>query len=291
MTTTPLKDAILEPDAGETADSVEFDFAMDRRRFVHVLGAGLVLAVIHGTALAQERSGRGGDAARSVSARIHLANDGTITVLTGKIEMGQGARTELTQAAAEELRVPVSQVRMVMGDTGLVPDDGTTAGSRTTPSTVPAVRQGAAAARKLLVELAAKQWGLEPAALEVRDGQIRHSASQRTLTYADLARSGGAAEAFRQSVPEDITVTAVAQWRVMGTSVPRVNRRDLVTGAHKYPSDYTRPVERWPTDGLDRHAGTVWLSQRTGARLPPVPRERAGHRARLRRGLRRQAHR
>ena len=227
----------------ETVDSVEFDFAMNRRRFVQVLGAGLVIAVSGGPAWAQDRGGRGsrGGSPRAVAARIHIANNGTITVLTGKVEMGQGARTELTQAAAEELRVAVGQVQMVMGDTSLVPDDGVTAGSRTTPSTVPAVRQGAAAARNLLLDLAAGKWNVERGTLEVRDGRITHAASQRTLTYADLARSGEAAEVFKQSVPGDVTLTAVEEWRVMGTSVPRSNRRDLVTGAHQYPSDLTRP--------------------------------------------------
>jgi isoquinoline 1-oxidoreductase subunit beta len=221
--------------AGEITDGVEFDFAMNRRRFVHVLGAGLVIAA-SGPALAQSRGG-----ARSVAARIHIANDGAITVLSGKVEGGQGARTELAQAAAEELHVAIGQVRMVLGDTHLVPDDGLTAGSRTTPSTVPAVRQAAAAARNLLLDLAAKRWNVERGAVEVRDGRITHSASQRTLTYADLARSGEAAAAFRQDVPGDITLTAVEQWRVMGTPVARPNRRDLVTGAHRYPSDFTRP--------------------------------------------------
>ena len=200
MTTNSSPDEIMALETEETADSVEFSFAMDRRCFVQVLGAGLVIAVSHGTALAQDRGGRGGSrggGARPVAARIHLGNDGTITVLTGKIEMGQGARTELTQAAAEELRVSPSQIQMVMGDTGLVPDDGTTAGSRTTPSTVPAVRQGAAAARELLVALAAKKWNVEAGTLEVRDGKITHAASQRTLTYADLAKSGEAAESFK----------------------------------------------------------------------------------------------
>jgi len=222
---------------------VEFDFAMNRRRFVQVLGAGLVIAVSGGPAWAQDRGGRGsrGGSPRAVAARIHIANNGTITVLTGKVEMGQGARTELTQAAAEELRVAVGQVQMVMGDTSLVPDDGVTAGSRTTPSTVPAVRQGAAAARNLLLDLAAGKWNVERGTLEVREGRITHAASQRTLTYADLARSGEAAEVFKQNVPGDVTLTAVEEWRVMGTSVPRSNRRDLVTGAHQYPSDLTRP--------------------------------------------------
>ncbi|MBM4019697.1 MAG: isoquinoline 1-oxidoreductase, partial [Planctomycetes bacterium] len=123
-------------ECGEAAEQVACDFGLSRRRFLRVLGAGLLISVSAGPAGAQRRAagggGRGGGGARSVAARIHIAQDGAITVMTGKVEMGQGSRAELSQAAAEELRVPVGQVQMVMGDTGLVPDDGVTAGSRTT---------------------------------------------------------------------------------------------------------------------------------------------------------------
>ena len=72
-----------------------------------------------------------------------------------QVEEGQGPRAELSQAAAEELRVAVDQVRLVMADTDLVPDDGITAGSRTTPYNVPDMRQAAATARQLLGQLGA----------------------------------------------------------------------------------------------------------------------------------------
>jgi isoquinoline 1-oxidoreductase subunit beta len=237
-------DEIMALEGEETADRVEFGFAINRRCFAQVLGAGLMIAVSHGSALAQSRGGRGGGrggGARTVAARVHIAEDGSITVLTGKVEMGQGARTEISQAAAEELRVPLSQVQLIMADTSVVPDDGMTAGSRTTPSTLPSVRQGAAAARELLVGLAARKWNVDSGMLEVREGKIIHAESKRELTYADLAKSGEVAEAFKQSPPAGVSFTPVAKWRVMGTPVARINRRDLVTGAHKYPSDYTRP--------------------------------------------------
>ena len=60
----------------------------------------------------------------TLAARLHIGKDGLITVMTGKVECGQGARAELTQAAAEELRVDVDRVHLVMADTALVPDDG-----------------------------------------------------------------------------------------------------------------------------------------------------------------------
>lgn len=242
---TQIGPVALEADEEAATPGVEFQFGLQRRSFVQLLGAGLVLAASAPVALAQARGGGGrgggGGGGRSVSSRLHIGNDGIITVLTGKIEMGQGARAEISQAAAEELRVPVGQINLIMGDTSLVPDDGLSAGSRTTPSTLPAVRQGAAAARELLLGLAAKEWNVDRAALEVRDGKITHAASNRTLTYADLAKSGAAAAAFQQPIPNNVTLTPVSEWRVMGTSVPRPNRRDLVTGAHLYPSDHTRP--------------------------------------------------
>jgi isoquinoline 1-oxidoreductase len=172
---------------------------------------------------------------------LHIGKDGVITILTGKVELGQGARAELTQAAAEELRAPVSQVQLIMADTGMVPDDGTTAGSRTTPGTVPVVRHGAAAARQLLVELACRRWNVEPGHVEVREGKIIHPGTQRTLSYADLAQGDELDKAFEQAIPADVVVTPVKEWKVLGTSVPRPNRRDLVTGAHRFPSDMTRP--------------------------------------------------
>ncbi|MBI4579771.1 MAG: xanthine dehydrogenase family protein molybdopterin-binding subunit [Planctomycetes bacterium] len=227
-------------------DCAGYDSDMTRRGFVKTLGAGLLISVMAGPALGQRR-GRGDDRGRrggrnvKVAARVHIGRDGQITVMTGKVEGGQGARAELTQAAAEELRVPVDRVHLIMADTHLVPDDGITAGSRSTPSTVPAVRQGCAAALSLLMGLAAKRWGVESGAVEVREGRLVHKASGRETTYADLATGDDAAKAFEQMIPGEVTLTAVKEWKVLGTSVPRPNRRDLVTGAHRYPSDIVRP--------------------------------------------------
>lgn len=225
----------------ELVAPVGYDFGLSRRSFVQFLGAGLLFAVGPAPALAQRAGGRGGGGSRKISARLHIGEDGGITVMTGKVELGQGSRAELTQAAAEELRVPVARIQLVMADTSLVPDDGITAGSRSTPATVPAVRQGAAAARSLLIELAAQRWNVDRTTVEARDGKAVHPPTRRELTYAELAKSADAAKAFEQAVPSDVTLTPVQEWKVLGTSVPRPNRRDLVTGAHQFPSDLTRP--------------------------------------------------
>jgi len=182
-----------------------------------------------------------GRSSRTVSSRVHIAADGTITVMTGKVEIGQGARAQITQAAAEELRVGVDAIRLIMADTSIVPNDGTTAGSRTTPSTIPAVRRGSAAARELLVELACKQWKVKPAEVKVAAGTVTHAATKRKITYAELAKTGGVAEAFKRSIPSDVRLTPVDEWQVLGTSVPRPNGRDIITGSHRFPSDIVRP--------------------------------------------------
>src|SRR5579872_3847158 len=128
-----------------------------RRQFLQSLGAGLMIAVVAPQIIAQEtpqqrrpRRNRGGfgGAPVKIAARIHIGQDGTITVMTGKVECGQGARAEITMAAAEELRVSPDQIHLIMGDTTLCPDDGGTYGSMTTPRTIPSVRTGCAAARQ-----------------------------------------------------------------------------------------------------------------------------------------------
>lgn len=233
-------DEALLPDYEEAVERVDYGFGLRRRAFVQVLGAGLLIAV-SAPALAQRRGGGGSGGARNIAARIHLGKDGTIVVMTGKVEGGQGARTELSQAAAEELRVPLGRIQLVMADTSLVPDDGITAGSGSTPRTVPVVRQGAAAARELLIDFASKRWNVDRNAVQLNDGKVTDTAGQRTLTYADLAASDEAAKAFQQPIPSDVALTSVKEWKVLGNPAPRPNGRDIVTGAHKYPSDIIRP--------------------------------------------------
>ena len=231
----------------QTVEASAPEFGLTRRGFVQVFGAGLLIAVGGDVAQAQRPGRRGGGrrggffgtGATSIEARVHIGRDGTLTVLTGKVEAGQGARAELTEAAAEELRVPVARVQLVMADTGACPDDGITAGSGTTPRTVPAVREGCAAARILLATWAAQQWGVEPNAVAVIDGVASHNGHK--ASYADLAASPDAAQMLKQPLRPDTVVTPVKEWTVMGTPLARPNGRDVVTGRHAYPSDVIRP--------------------------------------------------
>src|SRR6185436_14688324 len=109
-----------------------------------------------------------------------------VTVYSGKTEVGQNVRTSLTQAAAEELRLPVSSVRIVLADTDLVPFDGGTVGSQSTPAMVPRIRRAAAAARELLLDLAAERAKVDRATLTMADGKVIHAAAKQSFTFGDL---------------------------------------------------------------------------------------------------------
>ena len=226
-----------EPERYELREGPRYHFELSRRDFVQVLGAGIFISVAVSPVLAQrsreERS-------INLAKRLHIGADGTITVLTSKVEAGQGSRTQLTQAAAEELHVPVERIRFIMADTALVPDDGGTAGSRTTPSSVPAIRKGCAAARQLLIDTAASTFGVAATKLSVSDGKVEGLAADQKFSYADLA-SEKHAPALQKAIPSEVSIAGVKEWRVLGTSVPRVAGEDIVTGSHHYPSDIKRP--------------------------------------------------
>ena len=101
---------------------------------------------------------------QEIDAWLHIAENGKVTVYTGKVEVGQNIRTSLSQAVAEELHVPIDKIELVMGDTKLTPFDMGTFGSRTTPTMNLQLRKVAAAARETLIGLAAGQWKTDPAA-------------------------------------------------------------------------------------------------------------------------------
>ncbi|WP_337174914.1 molybdopterin cofactor-binding domain-containing protein [Paludisphaera sp.] len=252
-----LQAAGVPADYDEPVDVVPYRFdgptlsEPDRRDVLKVLGAGLMIAVAAdaaaGRATGEEpprrgRGGPGGRGAASVAARVHLGEDGTGTVLTGKVECGQGARAELAQAAAEELRVPFDAVRLVMGDTDSVPDDGGTYGSLTTPMTVPAVRLGCASARALLVAAAARRWGVDASEVVVAEGKASAGSKPgESLAYAEMARDPDAARAMSATLPERVELASADAWKTMGTSIPKPTGRSIVTGTHEYPSDVVRP--------------------------------------------------
>lgn len=224
----------------ELRERPAYQFAANRREFAQTLGAGILVAVSASPARAQ-RGGRGPRRDERLTERFHLGVDGTVTVLTSKVEVGQGSRTQITQAAAEELMMPVDRIRLIMADSAACPDDGGTAGSRTTPSTVPRVRAASAALRELLRRSAAKKFGVTVGQVNVEQGVYRAPQSL-SRSIADFAQDDQLLiDLGEAGIADDAALIPVDSWQVLGTSVAKVQGREIVVGSAKYPSDIQLP--------------------------------------------------
>jgi len=234
---------VLEPERYELAAAAPYRFDLGRREFFKFLGAGvLVVSVLKPAMAAQESSAarrRGGDESlpKEIDAWLHIGENGKVTVYTGKVEVGQNIRTSLTQAVAEELKVPIDKIELVMGDTQLVPFDMGTFGSRTTPTMNPQLRRVAAAARNVLLGLAAAQWKTDVKQLVADDGKVKDPKTNRSVEYAALTKG----QQLTETLPAEDPLIPAADWKVAGKSAPKVSGREFVTGAHRYPSDQKLP--------------------------------------------------
>jgi nicotinate dehydrogenase subunit B len=210
-----------------------------RRDFFRVVGGGLAIALLwNDGAFAQQpgRGGRGGgQRPQEIGAWLHIAEDGAVTAYTGKVEIGQNIRTSLSQVVAEELRLPVSRIQMVMADTERVPFDGGTSGSQTTPQMASQLRRVAAAAREKLIDLAAEQAKVDREKFTIQDGSV--IGPNQTFTFGQLTQG----KKMMQVVAATTAATPAKKWTVAGTPVPKVDGRAFVTGAHQYASDIRRP--------------------------------------------------
>jgi isoquinoline 1-oxidoreductase len=234
---------LAEPERYELYAEPRYQFELDRRDFFKILGAGIVVcfAVCESDAYQEprrRRSRRGGRAVpQELGAWLHINEAGEVTAYTGKVEIGQNARTSLTQAVAEELRLSVEPIRLVMADTDLTPFDMGTSGSGTTPRMAPQLRRVAATARELLIDMAAERLSVERGTLTVSDGKVMHAPTKRSLTFGELAKD----KHFTKTVGSDAPVTPPAQWKTAGTSVRKVEAAAIVTGKHRYASDIRVP--------------------------------------------------
>ena len=232
----------MEPERYELRAAPAYLFDLDRREFFKFFGAGLLLfSTLKQAAWSQESGGAkrtGSDSLpKAINAWLHLGENGTVTVYTGKVEVGQNIRTSLSQAVAEELRFPTDKIVLVMGDTQLTPFDMGTFGSRTTPTMNLELRKVAAAARNLLIDLAAAQWQANREHLVAADGKVTDPQTNRSVEYAALVKG----KQLSQDVPAENPLVPATSWNTLGRSTPKVDGRDFVTGKHRFPSDFTFP--------------------------------------------------
>jgi isoquinoline 1-oxidoreductase len=242
-----MKDAIddLELERYELFEGPAYRFDFNRRQFLKAFSGGIALIVpvsnlvAHTLQQEQGESGRNRSSERvpdDIGAWIHIDESGTVSAFTGKVEIGQNIRTSLAQAVAEELHVPVTTVRLVMADTDLTPFDLGTFGSLSTPRMAPQLRKAAAAARETLIALAAEQWKVAPAEVRIVNARFVNHDASKSLTLAEVAKG----QKLVKTIPPDVAITPVRDWTIAGTSVPKVDGRDFVTGKHQYTTDLKR---------------------------------------------------
>jgi isoquinoline 1-oxidoreductase len=213
-------------------------FEINRRDLFKLLGAGLVVGACARTVFAQE-SGRAQSETipHDLDSWLHIAGDGKITVLTGKVEMGQNIRTSLSQQVAEELCVPMDSIALIMGDTSITPFDLGTFGSRTTPQMGSQLRNVSVQAREMLIDLAAHHWQADRAFLSAQNGVIVNSRNGQKISYGELTQG----QKLVKILDSDPPLTPASEWRIAGKPAPKVDGKAFVTGAHQYTSDIMRP--------------------------------------------------
>lgn len=174
------------------------------------------------------------NANRRLSQWLAINADGTVTVRTGKVELGQGIATALAQIVCDELGVVASRIRMVAASTSASPNEGVTAGSMSVHDSGGALRQVCAEVRAIYLQAASAQFKVSDVAeLTVIDGCIQTQSGQQISSYWALANDALLdGEATGQAKPKSITPT---------TSVERLDIPDKVTGRPRFVHDMTLP--------------------------------------------------
>ena len=168
---------------------------------------------------------------------VAVRPDGVIEIRTGKVEIGQGIISTLAQIAAEELDVDYARIRMIPADTGRSPNEGVTAGSRSTVESGSALRQACAEVRSAFLEAAAQRLGVGIDELFVRDGTIHRRASNESVTYWELS---GAVDLARDADGRAAPKRA-DQLSLVGKSLPRIDLPGKVIGSDVYVHDLELP--------------------------------------------------
>src|SRR3984957_3325040 len=175
------------------------------------------------------------------NAWIHVGTDDYVTILIDKSEMGQSILTGLAMIAADELDCDWKKVRTEFAPADKVyfnPRFGVqgTGGSSGTPTSWNPLRKASATARAMLLEAAAKQWGVNASECAAENSTILHTATKRRLTYGSLADS-----AAKLPVPQNVPLKAPDQYRLIGKPTKRLDTPDKVNGSAQYGIDVRVP--------------------------------------------------
>ncbi len=245
---------------------------MARRDFLSVVafaGSGLVLGV-HVPTRRRDGAPDAPGAEFAPNAFVRVATDGTVTVVIGYSEMGQGILTALPMLVAEELEVDPATIRFEQGpaaDEYKNPLFGlqATGGSSTVRGMWEPMRRAGAAAREMLLAAAAARWSVPRSDLVAANGTVTHGSSGRRASYGSLTQA-----ASKQTVPTDVALKPASAWKVLGRRMKRLDSLPKVTGRAQFGLDVRVPgmlvavVARCPVFG-----GRATHFEATAARAVP----------------------
>jgi nicotinate dehydrogenase subunit B len=171
-----------------------------------------------------------------VESFLAINSDGTVTVYSGKVDLGTGLRTALTQMVADELDVEFSTVAIIQGDTDLTPDQGVTFGSLSIQNGGAQLRQAAATARQALLTEAGKRFKVPPERLRIENGKV-YAEEGAPIPLASLIDKQGLSLKLDKTAPSK----APKDFKLVGKSQPRLDIPDKITGQFTYMQDFTLP--------------------------------------------------
>ena len=174
---------------------------------------------------------------KEVDAFLAVNGDGTVTLYTGKVDLGQGLRIAMRQIAGEELGIGVDMIKYVEGDTALTPDQGRTSGSNGIQRGGMQIRQAAATARTALIELAAQRLNVKGDDLVASNGEVRPKSGGTGVRFADLI--GG--RNFNLKLDPKAPLKDPATYTLVGKPLARPDVPAKCTGSFTYMQDFSLP--------------------------------------------------
>ena len=203
------------------------------------------------------------------NAYLRVGSDGKVTGFAGKVELGQGSRTVLSQLIADELDVEYDAVEMVMVDTSVCPWDMGTFGSLNVRQYSLLVRAAVAEARAVLLQMASEKLGVPVESLQVSAGVVSiKTAPDKRVSYAQLV-DGKKIERHLPKVP-------IKEYAALRLPKQRLQRKDAlakVTGKAEFSADVKLPgmlyarVVRPPAHGAKLKSANTDAAQKAGARV------------------------
>ena len=220
---------------------------LSRREFVAAgvaAGAGLVVGFY------LPHRGGSGNESFSPNAYLRITPDNKITIVVARSEMGQGVRTALPMILAEELEADWKQIEIEQAGASTLFGDQTTGGSASIRTTWDPMRKAGASAREMLISAAALTWGVPRSSCSAASGNIKHAATNRSLSYGELV-----GKASTLPIPTDVVLKQSKDYKIVGQRLARVDSPDKVKGSAVFGIDFRLPgmkfavLSRCPTIG------------------------------------------